>query len=363
MSTTLLMSRVTFGRALRRLRVEANHFTLADVATALACDVSLISRIENGKRVCSQHHFARLMDLYEVSAAQREELAELHVGTREQRPPWWAPYSDVISAHYERFLGFEAAASAVYEYQVGILPGLVQTEAYAQAVTGVGFTSLGPDQIDALVEVRGLRQRHCLLDASSPLACHYVITQAALDFQVGGKSTHQEQLDYLLEISTHESVDLRVVPYSKGEEAAQIAAFRILRFSDEDVPDVAFGESVAGSLTMDNPGTCGACTASSVASWMRLSPRREPRHHRSHQTQGRLTDGEGRPLLDQRLHAVLAKSSFTANNGECFELAPLPDGGVAVRDSKNPSGPHLCFTAGEWRAFKSGMGAGDFENL
>lgn len=57
------------------------------------------------------------------------------------------------------------------------------------------------------------------------------------------------------------------------------------------------------------------------------------------------------------------KSSFTANNGQCFELAPLPDGGLAVRDSKNPTGPHLCFTADEWRAFKLGMVAGDFDNL
>jgi hypothetical protein len=57
------------------------------------------------------------------------------------------------------------------------------------------------------------------------------------------------------------------------------------------------------------------------------------------------------------------KSSLTANNGECFELAPLPDGGVAVRDSKNPSRPHLCFTAGEWAAFKGGIAKGDFDNL
>lgn len=247
------MSRVTFGRTLRRLRNEADQLTLAEVAASLACDLSLISRIENGKRVCSQAHFAKLMDLYEVPAAQRDELAELHAATRERRPPWWSPYNDVISAQYERFLGFEAAASAVHEYQVGILPGLLQTEAYAQAVTGVGFTSLGPDQIDALVEVRGLRQRHRLLETEAPLECRYVVTQAALNFQVGGKRTHQEQLDYLLEISAHESVDLRVIPYEKGEVAAQIGAFVILQFPDEDVPDVAFGESVAGSLTMDDP--------------------------------------------------------------------------------------------------------------
>ncbi|MFE3825134.1 Scr1 family TA system antitoxin-like transcriptional regulator [Streptomyces sp. NPDC059092] len=60
-----------------------------------------------------------------------------------------------------------------------------------------------------------------------------------------------EQLRYLLEISAHASVGLRVIPYEKGEEAAQIGAFRILQFADDDVPDVAFGESVAGSLTME----------------------------------------------------------------------------------------------------------------
>ena len=60
---------------------------------------------------------------------------------------------------------------------------------------------------------------------------------------------------------------------------------------------------------------------------------------------------------------VWQKSSLTANNGQCFELAPLPNGGVAVRDSKNPGHGHLCFTAGEWAAFKGGITKGDFDNL
>lgn len=60
---------------------------------------------------------------------------------------------------------------------------------------------------------------------------------------------------------------------------------------------------------------------------------------------------------------VWQKSSLTANNGQCFELAPLPNGGVAVRDSKNPIRAPLCFTAGEWEAFKGGIIKGDFNNL
>lgn len=57
------------------------------------------------------------------------------------------------------------------------------------------------------------------------------------------------------------------------------------------------------------------------------------------------------------------KSSFTANNGQCVELSALPDGGVAMRDSKNPTGPHLCYTSGEWDAFKKGFLAGEFNDL
>ncbi|ARQ67801.1 DUF397 domain-containing protein [Streptomyces marincola] len=49
---------------------------------------------------------------------------------------------------------------------------------------------------------------------------------------------------------------------------------------------------------------------------------------------------------------------MTANNGQCFELAPLPNGGVAVRDSKNIARGHLCFTADEWEAFKGGIAKG-----
>ncbi|MDT3395493.1 DUF397 domain-containing protein [Streptomyces sp. B1866] len=57
------------------------------------------------------------------------------------------------------------------------------------------------------------------------------------------------------------------------------------------------------------------------------------------------------------------KSSLTSDNGTCFELAALPGGGVAVRDSKNPANGHLCFTQVEWQAFKGGVLLGDFNHL
>lgn len=59
---------------------------------------------------------------------------------------------------------------------------------------------------------------------------------------------------------------------------------------------------------------------------------------------------------------VWHKSSFSNNNAdECVEVADLADGGRLVRDSKNPTGPRLAFTAGEWDAFVKGVRAGEFD--
>ena len=50
-----------------------------------------------------------------------------------------------------------------------------------------------------------------------------------------------------------------------------------------------------------------------------------------------------------------------SSGGNCVEVAPLPDGGMAVRDSKDPDGPVLTFTAAEWAAFIGGVKDGEFD--
>ena len=57
------------------------------------------------------------------------------------------------------------------------------------------------------------------------------------------------------------------------------------------------------------------------------------------------------------------KSRASNPTGNCVELAPLPDGGVAVRHSRSPEGPALIYTRGEVRAFLDGLQAGEFDDL
>ncbi|WP_282778055.1 MULTISPECIES: DUF397 domain-containing protein [unclassified Nocardia] len=53
-------------------------------------------------------------------------------------------------------------------------------------------------------------------------------------------------------------------------------------------------------------------------------------------------------------------SSHSQGGGECVEVAFLDDGVVGVRDSKNPTGPALIFTASEWSAFTTRVSTGEF---
>ncbi|MGW4248386.1 DUF397 domain-containing protein [Nocardia sp. NPDC004722] len=67
-------------------------------------------------------------------------------------------------------------------------------------------------------------------------------------------------------------------------------------------------------------------------------------------------------MNDHRLaNAAWFKSTRSAGNSECVEVAWLADGGVGIRDSKNPTGPALVFTPCEWNAFTVGVASGRLE--
>ncbi|MFI2613073.1 DUF397 domain-containing protein [Kitasatospora sp. NPDC018619] len=64
-----------------------------------------------------------------------------------------------------------------------------------------------------------------------------------------------------------------------------------------------------------------------------------------------------------QLDTVWIKSSASAPNGQCVEVAPTAEGDVAVRNSRHKEGPALLFTQAEWAAHLAGAKAGEFDHL
>jgi Domain of unknown function (DUF397) len=73
--------------------------------------------------------------------------------------------------------------------------------------------------------------------------------------------------------------------------------------------------------------------------------------------------GMDAPTPAVRSRLMWIKSSFSAANGNCVEVATLPDDGIAIRDSKDVTGPMLRFTADEWNAFLGGVRNGEFDRM
>lgn len=67
-------------------------------------------------------------------------------------------------------------------------------------------------------------------------------------------------------------------------------------------------------------------------------------------------------ILNDREDLSFRKAAASSNGGNCVEVALLPDGGRAVRDSKDQAGPVLRFTRAEWSAFLDGAKGGEFDD-
>lgn len=247
-----LAARRKLGSELRRLRDQL-VLTTEEVGEHLNCHNSKISRIERAKRACTKKDFESLMDLYEVPPDLRTTLHDLMLKGRQRVPPWWQAFADLISASYAEFLEYESEAERCCEYQPLLIPGQLQTDAYARAVTGVGFTALGPDQVDSLVEVRMLRQNR--LHEEDPLLLDVVVTEAALRLRVGGVEVMKAQLQHLTQVAAQGNVTFRVIPFVAGEDGASTGAFTLFGTGKETDPDVAFMESAEATTFRDDPLT------------------------------------------------------------------------------------------------------------
>jgi hypothetical protein len=158
---------------------------------------------------------------------------------------WWSDYRPILPTQYEDFIAREAAAVHLHQVHPTIVPGLLQTEAYARAI--VAEVALGPlsdQQLDDLVALRLRRQREVRSDLD------VVVDEAALRRLVGGAATMTAQLERLVELSQQPQISLAVLPYAAGGHVAMQGGFHLMEFADR--PSVVFLETARGHLLRDD---------------------------------------------------------------------------------------------------------------
>jgi transcriptional regulator with XRE-family HTH domain len=231
------------ARILRGLR-EGAGMTIDQVADKLELSPSTISRMETAQVGVRTRDVRELLEIYQVTEAQRDELLEL--ARRSRQHPWWYEYREAPSV---AVVGFENDAAFIRQYSVLVFPGLLQTREYASAVIRAIRHDAASEEVEQRLELRMHRQE--LLTHKGAPDLWVILDEATLRRPVGGPAVMRPQLQRLIDVSALPNVTLQVLPFSAGPHAGMDGEFTIFSFSDPADPDLVFIENSGGDLYLE----------------------------------------------------------------------------------------------------------------
>ncbi len=235
------------GNMLRAMRL-ARDLTVEEVAESLLVSPSKISRVETGQRGATPRDIRDLAALYGLDDNERRLLADLAAEGKQRA--WWQP----LNLPYSIYVGLEAEASSIHDFALAIVPGLLQTEAYAMATLRAGYAQRrSAEELQQMMRARMERQRRVLhSEDASPKELCAVIDEGVLHRVVGGPDVMSEQMKALATAAQLPGVRVRIVPFEAGPLPVVTNKFIILGFGRPTMPDVVYLESFTGELVLDH---------------------------------------------------------------------------------------------------------------
>jgi transcriptional regulator with XRE-family HTH domain len=233
------------GQELRRLR-ELKGMTAEEVAERLLVSQSKISRLENGRRSISQRDVRDLCGVYEVEDRRIvDSLMQMAKDSRQQG--WWHAFGDIP---YSVYIGLETDAASLRVYEPQMVPGLLQTRSYAEALITGALPEAAPTEIEKRVQVR-LRRQERIHSTESPLRLWAVLDESVLRRVVGDRGIMREQLERLAELSLLPHVTVQVMPFAMGAHPGVNGQYAILEFPDAADSSVVYLEGVTSDLYLE----------------------------------------------------------------------------------------------------------------
>jgi transcriptional regulator with XRE-family HTH domain len=220
------------------------------VAAALKWSPSKISRYERARTGLRPGEVERLLDYYQITGPRRALLLTLAEDAAQKG--WWEEFADTLSEDYQQFIGFEHEASSIAIWHVDVVPGLLQTEAYARHIISSysRVEPITPGMIGRLVRVRMRRQQ--VLNREG-LQLSVVLDESVLRRRIGDESVMYDQLQWLAREAERPNLALRILPLD-AQHRVFGESFVIFGFeadSDAMPQDVVSTEQLRSGLTLE----------------------------------------------------------------------------------------------------------------
>jgi transcriptional regulator with XRE-family HTH domain len=218
---------------------------LERVAEQLECSQSKISRIETGHSSVTARDVREMLSLYGASDEEIEVMVEMARAARQKG--WWHPYSSVLVSE---FVGLETAAGSIMAYEQQVVPGLMQTPAYARAMITAARPDYSSKEVEDRIRVR-MRRQSLLTGQDDSVSLWVVLDESVLSRPVGGDAVMREQLRRLYAASSMQNVTLQVLPFEAGAHAGMDGTFTILNFLETGDSSVVYAENATGGLFLE----------------------------------------------------------------------------------------------------------------
>ncbi|MFG1674998.1 DUF5753 domain-containing protein [Micromonospora sp. NPDC049282] len=248
LSASPVVRRVRLGVELRRLR-RRESLTLEQVCVRLGwASTSKLSRIELGQSRPDLADILDLLDVYEVPPHQRDDLIVIARDAATGRG--WSKALGEMGERQRAYAELEAGAERIVEYQPALVPGLLQTPAYARLRVAAGASLASEVDVEADVRARAVRQE--LLVRPEPP--HYTALLDERACEPAGLPTEvwREQVRHLLVLAERSHVTVRVLPggASSGDDLHPLAPFSYYAYPDPDDPRTVLVETLTTDLRL-----------------------------------------------------------------------------------------------------------------
>lgn len=225
---------------LRALRL-ARRLSCADVAKAIGCSESKISRMETGQRGLRADEVAAILGFLRAPAALRQELVDLVRGGEHRN---WHAIHGKLPSNWKDLIGFEAEATALYNYEPVLIPGLAQTPDYARAIIQGANDHLSDGELDALVATRMGRQ--VILSRAQ---VHLLIDEGILHRRLASPGMMRAQLQHLAALGSRANIVIQIVPLDTTAHPGLGGPFVVMDFADQ--PSLVYVESRGTSTFLE----------------------------------------------------------------------------------------------------------------
>ncbi|MGW1840720.1 helix-turn-helix domain-containing protein [Streptomyces sp. NPDC002067] len=237
-----------FGARVRRAR-EARGWLQEELAERVGYSSTHISAVETGRKPPT------------LRMSRSLDKAFGFTGTADSFERRWGTIRNgSLLEGYPEYVGYESRAVELRMFHIGVIPGLLQTPAYARALEE-GFVKRGaitPEQADERVAV--LMDRQEALVRLSPPTMLVVMDESCLRRPIGGAEVMTEQFQALVEFAALPNTMLQIAPYAIGELRSFNLPINLLTMADRSM--IAYAESQAqGHLDRETTFVLSALSA------------------------------------------------------------------------------------------------------